>query len=350
MAGLYLRPEGLVYGAAARDAVTCGAAGWLAGSAVAFTSCEVLEGQIQNPVRQLLPFSKLKGIRDQTLREQLSWLTEPRDPIAGIDWEKTRIMGIVNVTPDSFSDGGHYLNAQSAIAHGTYLRHCGADILDVGGESTRPGAEAVSRREEQARVVPVIEELGQGSVPVSVDTRNARLMRRVLGKGADIINDVSALTHDDDALGVVARSGCPVVLMHARGEPETMQDEPRYENVLLEVYRYLEERIEACLTAGMERSSIIVDPGIGFGKTLDHNLVLLRNLGLFHGLGCVVLLGASRKRFIGELTGETLPDQRVPGSLAAVFQAALQAVQIVRVHDVAQTAQCLAVAEAILQE
>jgi dihydropteroate synthase len=348
VSGLYLRPEGLIYGSAAQEAVMSGEGVWLAGSSVAFTYLEVTEGSVKHPTRRLLSLAAIKRIQDACLREKLALLCTPRGSVAGLGWEKTRIMGIVNVTPDSFSDGGQYLNAQSAIAHGAYLRHCGADILDVGGESTRPGAETVSRREEQARVIPVIEGLEPGPLPVSVDTRNAKLMRRALGKGADIINDVSALTHDDDALGVVARAGCPVVLMHAQGDPEIMQKEPHYDDVLLEVYRYLEERIEACLAAGMERSSILVDPGIGFGKTLEHNLLILKNLGLFHGLGCVVLLGASRKRFIGDLTGENLPDQRVPGSLAAVYQAVLQGVQIVRVHDVAQTAQCIGVAEAIL--
>ncbi len=350
MSGLYLRPEGLIYGSAARDAVAAGMGAWLAGSSIAFTAGEIIETGDGGNVRRVVSYSQVKSIQDTALRAKLALLGAPRAPVAGLDWGKTRIMGIVNVTPDSFSDGGDYLNARSAIEHGEYLRSCGADILDIGGESTRPGAVAVARREEQARVIPVIEGLVSGPVPLSIDTRNAKIMRQAIKSGARIVNDVSALRHDDAALDVAAAARCPVVLMHAKGDPRTMQDEPRYEDVLLEVYRFLEERIRICLRAGIERTSIIIDPGIGFGKTLAHNLVLLKNIALFHALGCVVMLGASRKRFIGELSAQAAARQRVPGSLAAVFHACQQGVQIVRVHDVAETAQCLAVTEAVLRK
>ena len=273
-------------------------------------------------------------------------LRQARPAIAGLTLEQTRIMGVVNVTPDSFSDGGRYLATDAAIAHGLQLEAEGADILDIGGESTRPGAEPLGIEDECRRVLPVIEGLARRArVPLSIDTRNAEVMRRAAQSGARIINDVSALAHDPQSLEVAAASGLPVVLMHALGDPRTMQRNPVYDDVVLDVYDALEVRIEACEKAGIARERLIVDPGIGFGKTLAHNLALLGALSIFHGLGCTVLLGASRKSFIGKLTG-ALADDRLPGSLAAALLGAVQGVQIVRVHDVAATRQALAVWEA----
>jgi dihydropteroate synthase len=257
-------------------------------------------------------------------------------------------MGVINVTPDSFSDGGRRLDPGAAVAHGLQLEAEGADILDIGGESTRPGAEPVSLDEELRRVVPVIEALvRQVRVPVSIDTRNAEVMRRAADAGARLINDVAALGHDPDALHVAADTGLPVVLMHAKGDPRTMQLDPRYDDVVLDVYDWLEARIAACEAAGIGRERLIVDPGIGFGKTLDHNVALLASLSIFHGLGCPILLGASRKSFIGRLSGGVPAPERVPGSIAAALAGVAQGVQIVRVHDVAATRQALAVWEAV---
>ncbi len=347
MQNVFLRPGGLLYGRQARRCVDEGLGLWLAGSAIAFSLCEIIEGQAGAGLRRVLSVRDVKSISDTAIGKRLDALISPRADIAGLDWRRVRIMGIVNVTPDSFSDGGEHMDAGSAIEHGRYLIESGADILDIGGESTRPGAAPVRPDEELARVIGVVEGLKSLSAPLSVDTRNANVMKAALASGAVIINDVSALGHDEDAMGVVAASGCRVILMHARGSPADMQGNPRYKDVSLEVFSYLEDRIEACMRAGIERQRIIVDPGIGFGKTTVHNLELLKNLGLFHGLGCVIMLGASRKSFIGELSGESVAGRRVAGSLAAALGAAAQGVQILRVHDVAQTRQCLAVMEAI---
>lgn len=257
------------------------------------------------------------------------------------------LMGIVNVTPDSFSDGGLFIDAEKAIAHGRRLMNEGAHILDIGGESTRPGAAIVSPDEERDRILPVITALARDGAVISVDTRNASTMAAALHAGAAMINDVSALEHDPDALAVVAARGAPVCLMHMKGTPGTMQDAPVYRDVFAEVYAYLEGRIAACVAAGVSQKCIVIDPGIGFGKTLEHNLILLSRLKDFESLGCPVLLGASRKRFIEALCPDTPADKRIPGSLAAVLAGYSQGVRLFRVHDVAETAQVLNVFGAI---
>jgi len=258
-------------------------------------------------------------------------------------------MGVVNVTPDSFSDGGDYIDPKVAIAHGLAQVVEGADILDIGGESTRPGATPLGIDEELARVIPVIEGLSGAGVPLSIDTRNAPIMQAAMAAGATIINDVSALSHDADSINVAAQTDAPVVLMHAKGTPQDMQDAPHYDDVVAEVFGYLSSRIDACIEAGIARARLIVDPGIGFGKTLEHNLALLGQLGQFHQLGCPILLGASRKRFIGELTGVTDPKDRMPGSVATALAAVAQGVHILRVHDVGLTKQAIDVWQAIKQ-
>ena len=258
-------------------------------------------------------------------------------------------MGVVNVTPDSFSDGGDYIDPSVAIAHGFAQVEEGADILDIGGESTRPGATPVGIDEELARVIPVIEGLRGAGVPLSIDTRNAAIMQAALAAGASIINDVSALSHDADSMKIAAQSDAPIILMHAKGTPQDMQDAPHYEDVVVEVFDYLSSRIDACVEAGIARERLIVDPGIGFGKTLAHNLALMGQLGRFHQLGCPILLGASRKRFIGELTGTPDPKDRMPGSVAAALAAVAQGVHILRVHDVGPTNQAIDVWQAIDQ-
>ncbi|MEQ6247470.1 dihydropteroate synthase [Sulfitobacter sp. HNIBRBA3233] len=257
---------------------------------------------------------------------------------------RPRIMGIVNCTPDSFSDGGQHAVAADAIAGGLAMAAAGADILDIGGESTRPGAVTVPVADEIARTAPVIEGLraaGFGGT-ISVDTRKAAVARAALAAGADMINDVSGFTYDPDLAAVAQAAQVPVCVMHAQGDPATMQNDPHYDNVLLDVYDYLADRIAALEAAGIARAQIIADPGIGFGKTQAHNLALLGRIGLFHGLGVPVLLGASRKRFIGTIGGAADPPARAPGSIAVALAAVAQGVQIVRVHDVAETAQAIA--------
>jgi dihydropteroate synthase len=266
-----------------------------------------------------------------------------------IDWTANDpiFMGIVNVTPDSFSDGGQYLDARKAIEHGFKLQKQGAHILDIGGESTRPGAAPVSIDEEISRIVPVIEGLKDCGALLSVDTRNAATMRAAIEAGAGMINDVTALEHDQDSLMVAKETGVYVCLMHMKGVPQTMQDAPVYGDVFEEVYAYLKERIDVCLHKGLSRKRLIVDPGIGFGKTLEHNLILLKRLKDFGELGMPLLLGASRKRFIGQLSPEASPEARLPGSLAVCMSAYNKGVRMFRVHDVAETRQALTVYKAI---
>lgn len=264
-------------------------------------------------------------------------------PLPGLPADRPLIMGIVNVTPDSFSDGGDFAAPDRAVAHGRALLAAGADILDIGGESTRPGAEPVSVEEEIARVAPVIRALaGQGAV-VSIDTRHAAVMRAALDEGAAILNDVTALTGDPGSLALAAESGAPVVLMHMLGDPRTMQADPRYDDVVRDVYDFLARRIAACEAAGIPRGRLIVDPGIGFGKSVAHNVELLRRLDVFHGLGCPILVGVSRKRFIGSISRNEPPKERIAGSLAAGLAALDRGARILRVHDAAETAQALAI-------
>ena len=276
-------------------------------------------------------------------------LAAPRADLLGLSLDRPRIMGVLNVTPDSFSDGGRFLAPAAAVARAFALLEAGADILDIGGESTRPGAEPVPVEEEIARVVPVIETLRADGIaaPISVDTRNAATARAAITAGADLLNDVSALEHDPLSLDLAAGTGTAVCLMHAKGDPRTMQDAPRYGDVLAEVLDYLAARIEACVAAGIPRARILVDPGIGFGKTAAHNLALIDGLAAFHDLGCAILLGVSRKRFIGALGGAPNPADRMPGSLAAALQGLRRGAQVLRVHDVAETRQAVALWSAI---
>jgi dihydropteroate synthase len=308
-----------------------------------YAAAEIIERNGHSIHRRLVTASDMAATPIAVLEPVLGRLAAPRTALAGIPLTRTLVMGIVNVTPDSFSDGGRYLDSGAAIAHALKLESEGADVLDIGGESTRPGAEQVDAEEECRRVLPVIAAIASRTrIPVSIDTRKADVMLRAADAGARIINDVSALTYDPGSLAAAAKTGLPVILMHAQGDPRTMQDDPRYDDVVLDVYDWLEARVAACEQAGIPRERLIVDPGIGFGKTLAHNLSLLAGLSIFHGLGCTVLLGASRKTFIGKLLGVP-PAERLPGSLAAALIGADQGVQIVRVHDVAATRQALAV-------
>jgi len=265
--------------------------------------------------------------------------------------ERTFVMGIVNVTPDSFSDGGMFDHAEAAVKHGLQLLEEGADVLDVGGESTRPGSDPVDEEEERARVLPVIEgHLLEAPVAlVSVGSREAAVAREALAAGADVVNDIGAGA-DPDMFGVVASASAGMVLMHMRGEPKTMQVDPHYDDVVTEVRGFLGERLEAAVAAGIGRDRLCVDPGIGFGKNLVHNLALLRSIGSFRELGVPVLVGVSRKRFIGELSGENDPAGRLEGSVAAAVWCASQGVEVVRVHDVGATVGALRVVDAIARE
>jgi len=274
-------------------------------------------------------------------------LTSARAPLQvgerTVRLDQPQVMGIVNATPDSFSDGGQFADAAAAAAAGADMAAGGAAIVDVGGESTRPGAKPVWEGDEIERIAPVIRQLVGGGVAVSVDTRKADVMTAAIEAGARMINDVSALTYDGRSAGVIAASAVPVVLMHHKGPPETMQDDPHYDDVLVEIYLWLEERIAAAEAAGVARERILIDPGFGFGKKLAHNLELMNGLALFHSLGCAMVVGASRKRTIGALSGEAPVEKRLGGSIAFALKAVDQGVQLLRVHDVFETVQALRV-------
>ncbi len=254
-----------------------------------------------------------------------------------------QLMGILNVTPDSFSDGGRHVDSAAAIDAGFAMASAGAAIVDVGGESTRPGAPLVWEGDEIQRIEAVVSGLASGGVAISIDTRKAAVMEAALAAGAGIVNDISALRYDDRAMEVVAAAGCPVVLMHAPAAKSNPHEGGGYDHVLLDVYDLLAERVAACVAAGIDPAKIIVDPGLGFGKGVGDNLALVGGLALLHTLGCPILFGASRKRMIGALDNEAPADQRLGGSVALHYQAAAQGAQLLRVHDIAENRQALRV-------
>lgn len=348
---VYVRPVGL-FPAPAEDGEENVFGGLpLAGQPLRFCAMEIAERAATRVTRRIVAlgeaFERDWGRNTLSASDLIEAITAPRARLAGLPLDRPRIMGIVNVTPDSFSDGGRLGSAEAAIEHALKLAEEGAEILDIGGESTRPGADYVPVEEELQRVMPVIEGLRpRTEALISIDTRKAEVMRQAAAAGADILNDVSALTHDEEALTVAAETGLPVIIMHAQGDPKTMNDDPQYGDIVLDVFDFLERRIQACEAAGIPRVKLVVDPGIGFGKHLHHNVAVMASLALYHGLGVPVLLGASRKKLIDHISDVPNPADRVPGSLAAVLAAAAQGVQIVRVHDVAATRQALSVWEA----
>ncbi len=340
MTQTYLRPLGLVFGQDARDLISRGLAGSLGGLPhIGFMAAEEIIRDGKAIERRVILFAELKG------HALLANIMTPRPNFAGLSLDQTRIMGVVNVTPDSFSDGGRFGAAETAIAHGQLLAEQGADILDIGGESTRPGSDEVSIDEERARIIPVIAALAERHV-VSVDTRKSALMAQAAQAGARIVNDVSALGFDALSAGVVAKAGLPVILMHAQGNPRTMQLTPKYNDVALDVYDELAAHIAKAEATGIAKSHICIDPGIGFGKSFQHNLDLMQQLTLFHGLGVAMLVGLSRKGFVGAVTGEKTAAKRVAGSLAGALQAAMMGAHLLRVHDVLETSQGLAMFQA----
>jgi dihydropteroate synthase len=326
-----IRPLALLEGAAARDAVASRRALPLAGGPLAFALAELRE---RGRAPRVVPAVELAP-------DLVANLVRP-SALAGFGPKRPLVMGIVNATPDSFSDAGRFFDPDAAIAQGRALRIQGADLLDVGGESTRPGATPVEVEEEKRRVLPVVHALAADG-PVSIDTRNAATMQAALAAGATMLNDVSALTHDPASRDVARSAAVPVVLMHMRGEPHSMQSLTDYDDVLLDVLDELEQRVEAAVAAGIARARLVIDPGLGFAKTPAQSATLLAQLAVFHTLGLPLLVGASRKSLIGHLAGTATPSDRLGGSVAAALEAARQGAAIVRVHDVASTVQALAV-------
>ena len=339
-----IRPTGFVdspFGHDGKVARAAGGLGW-------FGLVELI--QIEGHARvssEIVPVEGIEARFDEALAADWARIIAPRAPLVmgerTIRLDQPQVMGIINATPDSFSDGGAYADASAAAEAGAVMAGEGAAIIDVGGESTRPGATTVWEGDEIERVLPVVQQLAAGGTAVSIDTRKSGVMSAALGAGAGLVNDVSALTWDPEAAGVVAAAGVPVVLMHHQGDPQSMQDAPRYDDALVEVFLWLEERIAAAEETGIARGNILVDPGIGFGKSVAHNLELLNGLALLHGLGCPIMLGASRKRMIGALANEAPAGARLPGSLTLALKAVEQGAQIVRVHDVPETVQAIKV-------
>jgi dihydropteroate synthase len=342
---LYLRPTAFVDSPVGFD----GQFMRLAGGMSFFSAFEVITTEGGARVsKRLVPVGEIDAVvaGDEAATTALSRLTSPRPPLVlgerTIRLDQPQVMGILNMTPDSFSDGGKHLgDAEAAASAGVAMAAAGAALVDVGGESTRPGAKDVWEGDEIARTVPVIERLARAGVAVSIDTRKAAVMGAALAAGAALVNDVSALGHDAQALALMASTTCPIVIMH--WPDAKTHDGGQYSNPLIETYDWLADRIAALEAAGIAHSRLIADPGIGFGKGVAENLSLLNGLSLFHGLGCPLLVGASRKRFIGALAGEAPVEDRLAGSLAVALKAAEQGAQIVRVHDVAETVQALKV-------
>ena len=323
-------------GSAAERAVAAGKAYWLAGGPIAFSLLEVAErkpGEAGKRVPQSL--------------EASPEFSAPRAPWCSFDLKRPLIMGVVNVTPDSFSDGGDFATADTAIAQGILLAEQGADIIDIGGESTRPGSLGVSAEDEMQRVLPVVKALAERGVVVSIDTRHAAVMTAAVAAGARIINDITALTGDPASVAAAARSNAAIVLMHMQGEPRSMQTDPHYDDTTLDLLDYFDARLQTLAKAGVDPARIAIDPGIGFGKKDPHNMLLLSELAAFQVFGCPVLLGVSRKSFVGRLSRKEPPKERLAGSLAAGLAGFDQGVQIIRVHDVAETYQARAIWQAI---
>lgn len=310
----------------------------LAGGWTWFSHVEVLR---RGAAPRVIPAAEVPG-------DVLEAMCAPRAPIGPLDMGQPQIMGILNVTPDSFSDGGAHDGPEAALTRAREMAQEGATLIDIGGESTRPGAVEVPIDEEIRRTAPVISSVAAVlDVPISIDTRKAAVAREALDAGALMVNDVAGFTFDPALAPLCADREAPVCVMHAQGDPETMQDDPCYEDVLLDVYDFLEDRIAALEAAGIPRSRIVTDPGIGFGKTMAHNLALMARLSLFHTLGCPMLLGASRKGFIKVIGRAPMPERRVGGSVAVALEGIAQGAQIVRVHDVDDTRQALHLWQAV---
>lgn len=350
---LYLRPVDLAHAKAEVEGPERDSDRLLGGGSHKFQRVEV----VLRSAKRIVAFSGwVDALRDWSLGAgcqdefdaAMFKLTRRRGQLTASAGDMPLVMGIVNVTDDSFSDGIDRRDPNLAISHAHSLIAAGADIIDIGGESTRPGSQGISRAEEIDRVVPVIEKCAGFGIPISIDTSKAAVMEAALAAGASIINDVSALTGDPESLGFASRAKVPIVLMHMRGAPRTMQDAPSYDCAPLDVYDYLENRLAACERVGISSTQMVVDPGIGFGKDDAHNAAILARIGLLHGLGAPVMVGVSRKSMIARLSRDEAPGERLGGSLALGLAAVEQGARLLRVHDVAETKQALTLRQAVL--
>ena len=350
MRSVYIRPLHFVYGSDAKDQLKKKIALPICGNtSIAFAAIEIFNKKTNT--KQILTvsqISKIKGKDKKQIINDLSQITKKRDSILNLNLSKSVLMGVLNVTPDSFSDGGKFYKAKQAVQHAKTMLQQGAHIIDVGGESTRPGAKLISEEEECRRVIQVIKKIKKiRNNIVSIDTRKSLVMKAAVVAGAKIINDVSALDFDTHAEEVVAKLKKPIILNHSQGTPETMQKNPNYKNILIEIYDYFEEKIKQLEQKGLRRKHIILDPGIGFGKNVQHNLTLMNKISFFHSLGCPLMLGPSRKSFIGKIMGKKDSISRLGGTISSVIIGANQGVQFFRVHDIKEINEALSINSAL---
>jgi dihydropteroate synthase len=354
MKSIYIRPTNIVFGQKANYFIQAGTAKSLCGlEDVGFLSVEILNRQTDGNTVEEYSVLELEGLDFRNeIESDLNKITSKRNNIYNLNFKNPILMGVLNVTPDSFSDGGKYNTTFRALDHVKSMIDFGAHIIDVGGESTRPGAKSVSEQDEITRVSETIQ-LIKKKYPnqlISLDTRKSKVMQHGLSIGVDMLNDVSALDFDPQSYQVVKDSGKPIVLNHSQGIPEDMQNNPTYENVLLDIFDYFKNKIKFLKDNGIKDEQIIIDPGIGFGKTLEHNLEIISKISLFHSLGYPIMVGPSRKSFIGKIMGEKDNPQRLGGTIASVLYSYLQGIQLFRVHDIQETSEALKVYSQFLKK
>ena len=354
MKSIYIRPTNIVFGQKANYFIQAGTAKSLCGlEDVGFLSVEILKRQTDGNTVEEYSVLELEGLDFRNeIESDLNKITSKRNNIYNLNFKNPILMGVLNVTPDSFSDGGKYNTTFRALDHVKSMIDFGAHIIDVGGESTRPGAKSVSEQDEITRVSETIQ-LIKKKYPnqlISLDTRKSKVMQHGLSIGVDMLNDVSALDFDPQSYQVIKASGKPIVLNHSQGIPEDMQNNPTYENVLLDIFDYFENKIKFLKDNGIKDEQIIIDPGIGFGKTLEHNLEIISKISLFHSLGYPIMVGLSRKSFIGKIMGEKDNPQRLGGTIASVLYSYLQGIQLFRVHDIQETSEALKVYSQFLKK
>ncbi len=354
MKSIYIRPTNIVFGQKANYFIQAGTAKSLCGlEDVGFLSVEILNRQTDGNTVEEYSVLELEGLDFRNeVESDLNKITSKRNNIYNLNFKNPILMGVLNVTPDSFSDGGKYNTTFRALDHVKSMIDFGAHIIDVGGESTRPGAKSVSEQDEITRVSETIQ-LIKKKYPnqlISLDTRKSKVMQHGLSIGVDLLNDVSALDFDPQSYQVVKDSGKPIVLNHSQGIPEDMQNNPTYENVLLDIFDYFENKIKFLKDNGIKDEQIIIDPGIGFGKTLEHNLEIISKISLFHSLGYPIMVGPSRKSFIGKIMGQKDNPQRLGGTIASVLYSYLQGIQLFRVHDIQETSEALKVYSQFLKK
>jgi dihydropteroate synthase len=354
MKSIYIRPTNIVFGQKANYFIQEGTAKSLCGlEDIGFLSAEILKRQSDRNIVEeynVIDLDKL-DFRGE-IESDLIKITSKRNDILNLNFQNPILMGVLNVTPDSFSDGGKYNTTFRALDHVKNMIDFGAHIIDVGGESTRPGAKSVSEQDEITRISETIQLIKKQhpNQLVSLDTRKSRVMQHGLSIGVDLLNDVSALDFDQQSFQVVKDSGKPIILNHSQGIPENMQNNPTYDNVLLDIFDYFENKIKFLKNNGIKDEQIIIDPGIGFGKTLEHNLEIISKISLFHSLGYPIMVGPSRKSFISKIMGEKDNPQRLGGTIASVLYSYLQGIQLFRVHDIQETSEALKVYSEFLKK